>query len=214
LDWKFPIKFEFTVRDTPQQNYLAEVSLATIAGRGRAIMSAAQVPKDFMKLFWREAFQTATYLDGPVSIEVQGEFKSRIEHWDGKLPKFCQHLRKWGKAGVVKLRTVTTPKIYDRGKVCMFVGYSPNHNGDTLRMWDPDTKRVHLSRDIVWLNKMFFASEVDYVNKPITSIRDGVNSEDIDEVSNNDDEVEEEKLNEEVKMTRSGKTIRRPGRYR
>jgi hypothetical protein len=115
----------------------------------------------------------------------------------------------------------------------MFVGYSPDHNGDTLRMWDPDTKRVHLSRDIVWLNKMFFASEVNYVDKPITSIRDskienknenveklqsddeseGVNLEDIDEVSNNDDEVEEEKLNEEVKTTRSGRTIRQPGRY-
>jgi hypothetical protein len=60
-DWKFPIKFEFTGCDTPLRNYLAEVSLATIAGRGRAIMSAAQVPKDFIKLFWREAFQTATY---------------------------------------------------------------------------------------------------------------------------------------------------------
>jgi hypothetical protein len=79
-------------------------------------MSAAQVPKNFRKLFWREAFQTATYLDGLVSVEVQGEFKSQIEHWDGKLPKFCQHLRKWGDAGVVKLRTATTPKIYDRGK--------------------------------------------------------------------------------------------------
>jgi hypothetical protein len=101
-------------------------------------------------------------------------------------------------------------------------------------MWDPDTKRVHLSRDIAWLNKMFFASEVDYVNKPITSIcdskienkndnveklqsddeSDGVNLEDIDEVSSNNDEVEEEKLNEEVTMTRSGRTICRPGRYR
>jgi hypothetical protein len=46
-DWKLPIKFEFTGCDTPQRNYLAEVSLATIAGRGRAIMSAAQIPKDF-----------------------------------------------------------------------------------------------------------------------------------------------------------------------
>jgi hypothetical protein len=71
--------------------------LATIAGRGRAIMNAAQVLKDFRKLFWREAFHTATYLDGLVSVEVQGEFKSQIEHLDGKLPKFCQHLRKLNK---------------------------------------------------------------------------------------------------------------------
>jgi hypothetical protein len=98
-------------------------------------------------------FQTATYLDGIVSLEVQGVFKAQVEHREGKVPQFCQHLRKWGEAGVVKLRTATTP---DHGKVCMFEGYSPEHNGDTRRMWDPDTKRVHLSRDIVWLNYMFF----------------------------------------------------------
>jgi hypothetical protein len=96
-----------------------------------------------------------------------------IDYWDGKLPKVCQHLREWGEAGVVKLLTATTTKIYDRGKVCMFVGYSLDHNGDTLRMWDPDTKRVHLTRNIAWLNKMFFASEANYVDKPfVASIRE------------------------------------------
>jgi hypothetical protein len=36
--WKLPIEFEFTARDTPQQNHLAEVGFATLANRGRAIM--------------------------------------------------------------------------------------------------------------------------------------------------------------------------------
>jgi hypothetical protein len=48
----------------------------------------------------------------------------------------------------------------------MFVGYSPNNAADTLRMWDPDTKRVHLTRDIVWLNKMFFNNNSDFINVP------------------------------------------------
>jgi hypothetical protein len=56
----------------------------------------------------------ATYLDGLVSVET----------------RFCQHLRKWGKAGVVKLQTATSPKIYDCGKVCIFVVYNPDHNGN------------------------------------------------------------------------------------
>jgi hypothetical protein len=129
-----PIKFEFTGQDTPQRNYLAEVELATIASRGRAIMSAAAIPKELCQIFWREAFQTSTYSDGLVLVEIDGVLKTRFEHWEGTLPRFLRYLRKWGESGVLKLRTSTTPKIYDRGKVCMFVGYSPNHAGDTFRM--------------------------------------------------------------------------------
>ena len=43
-DWKSDIVFEYTGRDTPQRNSLAEVSIHTLASRGRAIMNDAQVP--------------------------------------------------------------------------------------------------------------------------------------------------------------------------
>jgi len=42
-DWKLGIEFEFTARDTPQQNSLAEVGFATIANRGPALMHRANV---------------------------------------------------------------------------------------------------------------------------------------------------------------------------
>jgi len=32
-DWKLCIKFEFTARDTPQQNHLAELAFITLANR-------------------------------------------------------------------------------------------------------------------------------------------------------------------------------------
>jgi hypothetical protein len=38
----------------------------------------------------------------------------------------------------------------------MFVGYPHNHASDTFRMWDPRSRRVHITRDVIWLNKMFF----------------------------------------------------------
>jgi hypothetical protein len=50
-DWKLPIQFEFTVRDSLQRNHLAEVALSTIDGCGRAIMSAAKIPKNMGHLF-------------------------------------------------------------------------------------------------------------------------------------------------------------------
>jgi hypothetical protein len=105
-------------------------------------------------------------LDGLILTIVNGVTKTRFEQWENCLPRFVQCLRKWREVGVVKLRSSTTPKIFDRGKVCIFVGYTPNHAADTLRMWDPDTKRVHLTRDIVWLNKMFFNNNLDFINVP------------------------------------------------
>jgi hypothetical protein len=44
MDWKLNITLEFTPRDTPQHNHLAELALATIANKGRVLMSAANVP--------------------------------------------------------------------------------------------------------------------------------------------------------------------------
>jgi hypothetical protein len=43
-DWKFNVDYEFSARDAPQQNSLAEVGFATCANRGRAMMARANVP--------------------------------------------------------------------------------------------------------------------------------------------------------------------------
>jgi hypothetical protein len=56
-------------------------------------------------------------------VTVKGITKTQFEHFYGKLPSFVQHLRAWGEAGVVKTRSITTPKVDDCGVPCMFVGY-------------------------------------------------------------------------------------------
>jgi hypothetical protein len=38
----------------------------------------------------------------------------------------------------------------------MFVGYTLGHTGDTYRMWDPKTGGIHVSRDVIWLQHMFY----------------------------------------------------------
>ncbi len=37
----------------------------------------------------------------------------------------------------------------------MFVGNASNHEGDCYRMWNPTTKKVFETRDMVFLNRMF-----------------------------------------------------------
>jgi hypothetical protein len=155
-DWKIPVQFEFTGRYIPPRNHLADVGFATIAGRGRAMMSATKFPKCYCENFWTKAIQTATYLDGLTVVEFEGKKLTCFEDWEGQLPRFVNNLRKRGEIGIVKLHTNKTTKIYHRGKPCMFVGYCLNHTGDTFRMWDPDTKRVHLSRDIIRTGRMYF----------------------------------------------------------
>ena len=38
----------------------------------------------------------------------------------------------------------------------MFVGYPQNHAGDCYEMWDKNTRQLHTTRNIIWLNQMYF----------------------------------------------------------
>jgi hypothetical protein len=155
-DWKSDIVFEYTGRDTPQRNSLVEVSFHTLASRGRAVMNDAQVPNELRYILWREAFRTATLLDGLTIIDINNVKATKYIHWEGNNPKFVSYLRTWEEAGVVNLKSKQTSKIIDRGYKCMFVGYPHNHASDTFCMWDPRSRRIHITRDVIWLNKMVF----------------------------------------------------------
>ncbi|MEM9078895.1 MAG: zinc finger CCHC domain-containing protein, partial [Bacteroidota bacterium] len=103
-DWKLYPKIEYTARDTPQHNHLVEVGFSTLYGRGRAMMTAANVLKKIRPIVAPKAFETATKLDGLILTEVDGATKPRVEHC---IPAFAHHLRKWGEAGTVKIKTKT-----------------------------------------------------------------------------------------------------------
>jgi hypothetical protein len=166
--WKLKLTFEYTARGTPQQKHLAELAFATLANKGRAMMYAANLTLELRYRLYREAFQTATLLDGLLPVEINGVVKSRYNHWSGgHEPKFAK--RTWGEAGTVKLTSLATTKLEDWGVPCMFVGYATDHDGNVYRTWDPRTGRIHETRDIIWLRRMFFtkkpnddAEEIDF----------------------------------------------------
>ena len=157
-------KFEFTGRATPQQNSIAEKAFDTIANHSRSQMYAAYLNQvNCCKLF-RESHQCACLLDGLVVTTKNGVTQTCFEHWGGEIPSFAYHLRTWGEAGVVCTRDLKTPKIANKGIKCMFVGYSLDHTGDCYRMWDPLTGWIHISRDIKWLDKMYFFNTLSNLN--------------------------------------------------
>ena len=155
-DWKLNIDFEYTARNTPQQNHLAEQGFAHLANLGRALMNHAHVPLKWRYKLFSKAFKTATLLDGLHIITLEGKSDTRYKHWCGTNPKFSEHLRTWGEAATVTLKDKSTPKIDDRGNQCMMVGYSTDHTGDCYDMWDPNTGRVHKTRDVIWMKRMYF----------------------------------------------------------
>jgi hypothetical protein len=122
-------------------------------------MSAAKIPMKVWYKVWVKAIQHATDMDGLVITKINDKVATRYEHWCGKIPKWVNHLRTWGESGTVKVRTDTTPKIADRGIQCMFVGHAKDHDGDCYDLWYPKTNRIFSTRDVVWLNKMYYNKE-------------------------------------------------------
>ena len=44
----------------------------------------------------------------------------------------------------------------DRGRACIFVGYAQKHAGNVYRMLNVKTNAVIVTRDVNWLNKMWY----------------------------------------------------------
>jgi len=130
---------------------------------------------------FREAIHTATLLDSLVVVEIDGVKATRYKHFFNREPVWARHLRIFGEAGTVTIKERNT-KLDDRGVPCLFVGYPLNHPSDCYRMYDPETKRVHLSRDIVWLKRMYYLPVVtpEIAIPPLTLIVDGVELDDDD----------------------------------
>ena len=153
-DWQFKTEFEYTARDTPQQNSLVEVGFSTIASRGRAMMNQANIPRVLRYALFPSVTIMATKLDWLTVIDLEGVAKTRIEHFQGKLPAFAKHLRTWGEAGTVKMGK--DGKVGDRGATMMFIGYANDHTGNVYQMYYPVTKRIWVTRDVIWLQRMYF----------------------------------------------------------
>ena len=98
------------------------------------MMNKANVPSKKRIRVCTKAFETATLMDGLMEIEVDNRKAMRYEHFWGKLPKFVNHLRTWGKASTVKHKNKRSSKMSDRGLVFMFVGYAKDHDGNCYEM--------------------------------------------------------------------------------
>ena len=159
---KLGLEFEFTARNTPQQNGQVERAFAATYGRMRAMMHEAGIHGDERKKYWVEAAATAT----KVGNLLVNDRKSKCAHEKvyGTMPKFARHLRTFGEHGVMtKASGKIQNKLEDRGIKVRFVGYARNHAGNVYRMMDPVTQKVYITRDVTWLSGSNEEKEVQVV---------------------------------------------------
>ena len=149
------IIFEFTAPGTPQQNSVAERRIPTLMGRARAMLIQAGIDSKGKGEFWCEVISTATKLD---NIMVRPE-RAKPPHtlFYGKDAKYKKYMRTFGEMAVVAIHEgkKMRSKLDNRGKTCMFVGYAEDHAGDVYRFLSIHTKRIIMSRDVRWLNKIW-----------------------------------------------------------
>ena len=85
-------------------------------------------------------------------------------------------------------------KTGDRGELMMFVGYPSNCESDSVRMWNPQMNRGVMTRNVIWMKRMFFepdSSEDKFVLDPIVMLDDA--KDNIDILSDTNDIGESEK---------------------
>ena len=157
--WQLGITFEFTSAGTPQHNALVEKFFETVYIRTRATMSFANIPMSIKHIVCKMLVIHLTNLFNLEIVANDGEEKARFEWWGIPLPNFTHHLHPWGVAGVVFTKTTATRKLEERGLRMMYVGASLAHSVDTFRMFDAETKRIHLTRDVKMLKKMFYRED-------------------------------------------------------
>ena len=157
--WQLGMEFEFTSAGTPQQNALVEKFFETLYNRTRATMTYANIPLSIKYIVCKMLVLHLTNLFNLEIVCKAGVEKTRFEWWGIDLPKFTNFLYPWGVAGVVFIKKTTTKKLEDRGRRMMYVGASMQHSGDTFRMFDPETKRIHMTRDVKMLQKMFYRQD-------------------------------------------------------
>jgi hypothetical protein len=145
----FNIIFEFSGPRTPQCNGKVERKFQTLYGRIRATLNCAGLKDRMRHGVWAECANTVTFLSNITALKSKDVCPYQLLF--GSKPKLPESLRSFGEVGVVTTKSTIQGKLWNRGTVCMFVGYSVDHAHDVYHMLNLETDHVINSRDIKWL---------------------------------------------------------------
>ncbi|KAL4271878.1 hypothetical protein GQ457_13G029750 [Hibiscus cannabinus] len=130
----------FTVRNTPQQNGVAERMNRTLLEKVRCMLSNAGLGKPF----WVEAVTYAGHLINRLpSSAIEG--KTPLEVWSGRPATDYDSLHVFGSTAYYHVKE---SKLDPRANKALFMGFT--HGVKGFRLWCLDTKKIICSRDVTF----------------------------------------------------------------
>ncbi len=154
------IQQTFTAPHTPAQNGVAERAWRTIMDTTRCMLFQAGLGKTF----WALAIKAATYTLNRIGTEAN-EGITPYERWFKQVPNLG-HMRVFGCAAFVH-EELHKQKLDPRAWRGVFVGYD-RHDG-TYHIWNKNTKRVLVSRSVMFDETKFISSEPTQQTKANTN---------------------------------------------
>ena len=147
------ITFEYTAPGTPQQNGRVERKFATLGARIRAMLNGSGIEPEKRSKFWTEAASTATKLHN--ELVHKGATSNPFQQFFGKGVKSTVDSTKiFGEMCMVHNWGVKK-KFDGRSTPCIWLGYADNHAAGTYRVYNPETRRVRLSRSVTFLRESY-----------------------------------------------------------
>ena len=149
------IQFEFTPKDSPQFNGKAERKLAVLYTRVRASNSAAGLEEEgkmARKLFAENAVNCTDKEN--VLVSRGQDNPAYIGFFKKELPK-AECFRQFGEMAIIKHAPTIKGKLTNRGVPVLYLGRAPDHAADTYRFLHLSTQKLIVSRDAIWLNKVY-----------------------------------------------------------
>jgi hypothetical protein len=127
---------------SPQQNSIVERQNEMVVATARSMLKTKGLPG----WFWGEEVNAVVYVLNRCPMKsIDG--MTPFEVWRWRKPT-VYHLRTFGCIMHVRNTTPHLKKLEDRGRKMIFVGYESGSKA--YHAYDPITKRVHVTRDVVF----------------------------------------------------------------
>jgi len=128
---------------TPSQNGLEESTNRTIMEDARCILEDSQLGKEF----WGYAVLNATHIHNRLPSRSHNNI-SPLQHWTGKIPEIG-HLRIFGSTTWMHVPSERRQKLDPKSIRCVLVGYEEDAGSRVYSQYNPITKKVVVSRDVI-----------------------------------------------------------------
>ena len=83
-------------------------------------------------------------------MATTGSTTSQFENLYGEKPNIIGLFSEFGRIGYVNKQCKFKKKISDKQSKAIMIGHTDNHTRDTYKLYNPDTKRVVVTRYVKW----------------------------------------------------------------